>query len=186
MLDKKKKFILAIALQVAVIFAIILFKSSVIFGGANVLLQIEPVDPRDFLRGDYMTFRYNISHIDWPHQNRLESTSGERIRNGDTLYVILRQGGKYGNVEEIRKTKPSGGELFIKGKVERGGLAMDSLYESDLYGGLDLAYGIEQYFIPEGKGQNFSFWDWPYALVAIDSNGNAVLKQVFVDDKPWP
>ena len=62
-MNKQTKFILAIALQLAVIFTIIIFKFSVFTGGTEVMLRIQPVDPRDPLRGDYVTFSYDISSV---------------------------------------------------------------------------------------------------------------------------
>jgi len=89
MFTKQTKFILAIALQVVIVFAIIIFKLSVLTGGTDVFLKIVPVDPRDLLRGDYATFQYDISNLD------SYISGGQQIRNGDTVYVVLRQNGKY-------------------------------------------------------------------------------------------
>ncbi|MDP3947319.1 MAG: GDYXXLXY domain-containing protein [bacterium] len=185
MLTKRAKFILAIALQVMVVFAIIIFKVSVLSGGTDVLLRIEPVDPRDMLRGDYATFRYsNVSNLD------SYISDGQPIGNGDTVYVVLRQSGKYWMARNVQKTKPLSGEVALKGKVASGGLATqaDVLSDQRLGGSrIHVVYGIEEYFIPEGKGQGFSFFDKEAAArVVVDENGNAVLKQIYVDDKPWP
>lgn len=183
MLTKQTKFILAIALQVAVIFTIVIFKLSVLTGGADVLLKIAPVDPRDLLRGDYATFRYDISSIDSYY-------SGQQIKNGDTVYVILLQSGKYWIARTVQKNQPTGGELFIKGKVESGGSESQTdplSYKRSGGSNFHVIYGIEQYFIPEGEGRDFSFWNKEaVARVAVDENGNAALKQIYVDDKPWP
>ena len=54
---------LAIGFQFVVIFSIVIFKVAVLAGGTNVMLKIAPVDPRDWLRGDYAVFRYDISDI---------------------------------------------------------------------------------------------------------------------------
>lgn len=186
MMTKQTKFILAIALQVIIIFAIIIFKLSILTSGTEVLLRIAPVDPRDLLRGDYATFQYDISNLDF------YLVSGQQIRNGDTVYVLLRQTGKYWTAQNVQKTRPTGSELFIKGKIESGGLESRTAslsYQFPRFGGscLHVVYGIEQYFIPEGKGQNFSFWNKEAAaMVAIDDSGNAALKKIYVDDKPWP
>lgn len=184
MFTKQTKFILAIALQVVVIFAIIIFKLSVLTGGTDVLLKIAPVDPRDLLRGDYATFQYDISNIDSYYANN------QQIRNGDTVYVVLRQSGKYHIAQNVQKTQPTENELFIKGKVESGGLeSQTDPFSYQRFGGsrLRVVYGVEQYFIPEGEGRNFSFWNKEAAArVAVDNNGNAALKQIYVDDKPWP
>lgn len=180
-MTKQTKFILSIALQSMILIAIIVFKVSVISSGMDILLKIEPVDPRDMLRGDYATFQYsNVSNIN------SYNTGAQQIRNEDTVYVVLQQRGKYWTKNRIQKTKPAGGEIFIKGKVDSGG-AEDLANESSRNYRLHIIYGIEQYFIPEGKGQGFNFQNKDaFARVAVDKNGNAVLKKIYIDDKPWP
>ena len=184
-MTKQTKFILAIALQVLIIFTIIIFKLSVLTGGTDILLKIEPVDPRDPLRGDYAAFQYSdISNID-PY-----ISGGQQMSNGDTVYVVLDRNGKYWAARSIQKTKPSGENVFLKGKIASGGTES----QSDILSGLGfgdsrilVVYGIEEYFIPEGAGRGFSFWNKEAAAgVVVDENGNAVLKQIYVDDKPWP
>lgn len=184
MITKQTKFILAIALQAVIIFAIIIFKLSVLASGTEVLLRIAPVDPRDLLRGDYATFQYDISNLYFYYF--LE----QQIRNGDTVYVVLHQAGKYWMAQRVQKTKPIGNELFIKGRVESGGLESQTdplAYQNFDDSRLHIIYGIEQYFIPEGKGQNFNFQNKESAAtVVIDDDGNAVLKKIYVNDSPWP
>lgn len=184
MMTKQTKFILAIALQVVIIFAIIFFKLLILTGGTDVLLRIEPVDPRDPLRGDYVAFQYSISNLD------SYISGGQQIRNGDTVYVVLQQSGKYWIAQSVQKTKPSENKIFIKGKVSSGGLEGQSdIFSEQRFNGsrIHVVYGIEEYFIPEGKGRGFSFWDKEGAArVIVDENGNAILKQIYVDDKVWP
>lgn len=171
MITKQTKFIIAIAIQLVIIFSIIIFKMAVLMGGTDVLLKIEPVDPRDPLRGDHLTFSYKISNLDSYLFNYFP------VREGDTVYIPLKQQRKYWvAVFGIQKTKPSDGEIFIKGKV------------ANSYGNsVRVIYGIEDYFIPEGVGQDFTFWGREIAArVSIDKNGKAVLKQIYVDNKSWP
>ena len=172
MLTKQTKFIIAIAIQLVIIFSIIISKTAVLTGGIDVLLRIEPVDPRDPLRGDHLTFSYEISNLD----SYLFNYSP--IRDGDTVYVPLKQQGRYWTaVFGVQKTKPiDKKEIFIKGKI------------SSSYGNkIHIIYGIEDYFIPEGTGQDFTFWRQEIAArVSVDKNGNAVLKKIYVNDKPWP
>jgi uncharacterized membrane-anchored protein len=76
----------------------------------------------------------------------------------------------------VEKTKPSDENIFIKGKVV-------DVYNDEIH----IIYGIEDYFIPEGTGRDFTFLREEIAAkVEIDENGNAVLKQIYVNDKPWP
>ncbi len=186
-MNNQVKFILAVALNVAIIFTLILFKLVVIAGGTDVMLHITPVDPHDLLRGDYVTFQYDIS-------NTYNYTNYEAvIRNGDTVYVSLYSGGRYWIVNSVQKSKPANG-LFIKGTVASGG--EDSLtnpispypgYRATGQQRLHIVYGIEQYFIPEGSGRNFNFGNKEIAAkVSIDDNGNSVIKQIYIDGKRWP
>lgn len=185
MLTKQTKFILVILFQLSLILGMIGFKELILIKGREVLLKIQPVDPRDPLRGDYLTFEYEISTLP-KHFFRYSP-----IRNGDTVYVPLRKVEKYWKpVPGIQKTKPVDAEIFIKGKVASGGVGEEiiffgiSRYVRPHY--VYIVYGIEEYFIPEGVGREFNWRKETAALVSIDENGNAVLKQLFVEDKPWP
>lgn len=183
MIRKQTGFIFAIALQVIIILAIVFFKLTILSAGTEVLLKIEPIDPRSPLRGDYLSFQYNIS--------RLEGyLVRDEARNGDTIYVILRMSGKYWTAEKAQKTKPTGG-VFLKGKVVSGGLSGRGEFFSvqPSVSLIRVVYGVEEYYIPEGKGTSLNLWERgseAFAKVVVDENGNAVLKQIYVDDKPWP
>lgn len=183
MLTKQSKFILAVMVQILIIGFIIIFKLTILGGGTEVLLKIEPVDPRDMLRGDYVTFQYtNVSSIS-PYVLLQE----RQIKNGDTVYVVLWKRGKYWVVKNVKKTKPLNGEIALKGKIVSGRLSIDQLKQRANIPDIRVTYGIEEYFIPEGVGQNFSFSNKEaFAKVVIDEKGNAVLKEIFVDGKPWP
>ncbi|HMO78735.1 MAG TPA: GDYXXLXY domain-containing protein [Candidatus Paceibacterota bacterium] len=195
MLNKNTKFIIAIVLQVLIILVIIIFKISVLTGGTSILLKIAPVDPRDPLRGDYVTFAYDISTISaYSHDLNLNNPSSPSIRlepknsddkfikNGQTIYVVLRKGSKYWYVQKSQSQKPTNDEIFIKGVVQNVSGGINSFDKT-----ISVKYGIEEYFIPEGKGINFNFWDRDAsARVVVDKDGNAVLRQIYIDDKPWP
>jgi uncharacterized membrane-anchored protein len=170
MMTKRTKFILAGALQVAIIAAMIIVKMAILGNGTEVLLPIMPVDPRDMLRGDYIDLSYRISNIPSYMQE------GQPYKSGETVYVVLRPTEGKSFAEKIQKTKPTAETIFIKGRVVSN------------YGSLNVKYGIEQYFIPEGKGQriNSAITNNSVAVVVIDSNGNAVLKHLLVNNKIWP
>lgn len=172
--SKHIQFILAIGFQVLVILVIILFKLSILAGGQEVMLRIEPVDPRDPLRGDYVTFRYEISSISGAY------LTGE-VRNGDIIYVPLEYYDGYwqaadGVSRQLPQTYP-----FIKGRVTNVDGRLPSVDS------IEMRYGIEEYFIPEGTGQALNFWDHDVgAKVVVDDKGNPVLKQLYLDGDPWP
>ena len=184
-MNRLTKFTLAIALQLVIILCIILVKLVTLFTGTEILLAIAPVDPRSPLRGDYVTFQYrDISQID-PYIMR-----DRTIANGDTVYVVLSQEEMYWTPERIHKVPPEKGEVFLKGKVVSGGIRSDAGFTDDLSGSggnLHIVYGIEEYFVPEGAGRDANiFRNDPAARVAVDTNGNGVLKGLLVDGKKWP
>lgn len=177
-IPKHMRFLIALAVQVAIIFAIIIYKSAILAGGAPVLLRLEPVDPRDLFRGDYMTIRYEISAVPKPYLN---------IANGETIFVPLRADGKFMAADSYRITtvEPSDG-LFIRGRVISGGSQTGTDWDGGI---LRVAYGIEDYFFPEGLGSQANFWGQgaePYAKVLISDSGSPVLQQLYVNDMPWP
>lgn len=187
MLTKKNKFLLAVGIQVLIIFGLIIYKSLALISPTVVFLEIAPVDPRDFLRGDYISFQYKISNVKAPNWYDYEE---QVIRNNDSVYVLLYQRGDYWQANGVSKRKPDDTVLFIKGTVVDGGWegeASQLLDETAPDSNLQIVYGIEQKFIPEGVGRDFSFTNKDVvASVAVNGRGQAVLKQIFVDGEPWP
>jgi uncharacterized membrane-anchored protein len=184
-LDQKTKFIGAIAVQLIAIFSIIFFKLIVLGSGTEILLHVAPVDPRDYLRGDYVAFQYDISSI------RKYNFDYSPVNIGDVVYVPLVRSGQYwtntGLLERATKTKPKNGRVYIRGTVISGGKVPGSnswSVNDDLY---VLEYGIEQKFIQVGTGTNFSFWDHDVSVtVRVSDSGEAVLEKIYVDGKEWP
>ena len=99
----------------------------------TIRLKTMPVDPRDLLRGDYMTLNYEIS--------RHRSTSPEG-RNRDEVCVVLKPAGNYQAIDEIltHDPLPEDERLWVYATA------------SGRDGDLRLEYGIERYFVPEGRG----------------------------------
>jgi uncharacterized membrane-anchored protein len=145
-----------------------------------------PLDPRDPLRGDYLTFQYEISNPD------SYLFADPQIRSGDTVYVVLWKSGQYWGAQKVQKNKPLDNQTYIKAKVASGGLGdrTDLLpSQGPKPSSIHLVYGLEEYYVPEGKGSALNLWtgnNKAFARVMVDEDGNAVLKQVYLDGKPWP
>lgn len=195
-MDKKTKFIIAVLIQLVILSAIVIYKTAIYSGGETAYLRIEPVDPRDPLRGDFVTLRYsNVSRL-----NGYYFRNNETVNAGDVVYVVLKNYGRNSwNVTGAQLTKPlklDDDELFLKGKISDIGNSNSVRYQNMDSGSaanslrsqtLEITYGIEQYFIPEGTGADFNFrLGKAYAEVNVDENGNAVLKQIYIDGRPWP
>lgn len=187
MLSRQNKFLLAIGLQLLVLCAIMLFKVSVLKGGDEVMLKIRPMDPRDILRGDYVTFQYDINEV------RLSDFNYAPVRNGDTVFVPLVRNGAYWSVACcVSKAKPPSSQIiFLKGAVASGGEqgannGTDAFRRPLPSRNIQVVYGMEDYFIPEGAGQGGQRFNNASAKVMVDENGRTVLKQIYVDGHPWP
>lgn len=182
-MTKNAKFSLAIMFQVIVMSIIIALKLVITTSGTEVLLPILPIDPRDPLRGDYVSFRYEITEIDG------STTDGHLFKEGEPIYVTLFTTGERATLRQARSSVPMGDVPFLKGVVTRVDDTTDTrmvVNKSPYAKRYTVNYGIEQYFIPEGTGRSFPTSLNMYARVALDANGNAVIKQLLVDGKPWP
>jgi uncharacterized membrane-anchored protein len=129
-------------------------------GAPVVLLETVPVDPRDLLRGDYIILGYKIGVL--PDK----TPDGESWREGETVYVTLRQNGAFWETDYVSQYDPGEGR-YICGTVRNGRIVFD----------------LEKYFVPEGKGRP------PGKItveVAVRPYGRAQIKQLYSDGKPWP
>lgn len=158
-MDKKKLFLIIGIFWLIIIVGFIAIKEYTLRTGEEVILKTRPVDPRDLFRGDYVILNYDIGGVDVSD-----------FEEGDTVYVELKvDENGYGDSTGVYKSPPEG--LFIKGTVKRG------------FGGSNVEYGIESYFVPEGEGRTIERNRNLEGKVAIDKFGNAVLKAVLIEGK---
>jgi uncharacterized membrane-anchored protein len=168
-MDKKKIFIIIGIFWIVIIGGFIAFKEFTLQTGDEILLKTQPVDPRDLFRGDYVILRYDISTVSTDSL----SYQGSDFKEDDKVYVLLNiDDQKIGSLANIDKNKPSEG-VFIEGTVK-------SVYNNRL----NIEYGIESYFVPEGKGKEIERnLGKIYTKVAVDDFGNAVIKSLVLDGK---
>ncbi|HNX80543.1 MAG TPA: GDYXXLXY domain-containing protein [Candidatus Omnitrophota bacterium] len=166
----KKLIVIGVSLLwIAVAAGLIISKQNILRTGKTVLLETVPVDPRDFLRGDYVVLRYTISTLDLGHVQSNEKYFDRGMR----VYVKLEPGKKFWEATQVRSTKPlPDNDVYIKAKVE---------YAYDKK--LSLIYGIESYFVPEGLGREIEKkmrGDKSSVEVEalIDQSGNAIIKSL--------
>lgn len=191
--SKNKKFILAILFQITVIFIIIIFKVLTLNRGAEILLRVNPAEPRNPLRGDYIILKYDISDI--PQSYFTYSP----IKIGDNVFMpLIKRDGYFVLNNKASKNKPKNG-IFIKGWVKETEtenktdcfLTKDCLYSSYNNSFVKIIYGIEEYYVPENKASELAPLmknknNQTYARIMVDRNGNAVIKEIFVNNKLRP
>jgi len=169
-MNKKLIFIMVSFLWIAVAVGIVISKQHTIRTGRTVLLETVPVDPRDFLRGDYVILRYKISTVDLQQIQSEKSYYGR----GEKVYVKLQPRERFWEVVAVKTKMPvSDSGLYIKAKAQY-------CYSKKL----ELNYGIESYFVPEGEGKDIekNMRGSKSSIgveILVDRLGNAIINKVF-------
>ncbi len=139
--------------------------------GQTIRLKVEPVDPRDMFRGDYVTLNYDFS--------RLSAAAGDDMPGSwnDTygeheVFILLKPvaGENYWTKDRYAAVQPTEG-VYIRGR--------SAAWNNSL-----IRTGIEAYFVQEGQGleiEDAMRRRRPvFAEVAV-WRGTAKLKQVIVE-----
>jgi uncharacterized membrane-anchored protein len=164
-MDKKKAFILIAAFWLIILLSFVAYKQLTVSFGQTILLSAQPVDPRDPFRGDYIQLEYDASSLS---HNNLQGFFPS-MDEGDMAYVKLERSGKYWVPVSVGRQVPelSGDDACMRGTVSR----------SYLYS-MEVDYGINSYFIPQGTGQNLRSSEFEVE-VSTDGACNAVITQLY-------
>ncbi|MCF8069895.1 MAG: GDYXXLXY domain-containing protein [Desulfobacterales bacterium] len=170
-------------LQTLVLFFMIGMKQHTLNTGIPILLETQPVDPRSLFRGDYVRLNYTISEIN------LDQLAGDKdFQRRDPVFVLLKKSNKYWEPASVHKAYPETqpDTVIIKGEVEylQSRLWNDETKVSEKANLLRIRYGIENYFVPEGKGMELERpqdGEIVEMVVAVDKSGNAGIKAVLVN-----
>jgi uncharacterized membrane-anchored protein len=170
-MNKKIILFFIAVLWVIVAAAMIISKQSTLRSGKTVVLETVPVDPRDLLRGDYVILRYKISTLDLDH---VKSEKPD-YKSGEVIYVRLEPKEKFWEATAVQAKRSADNKIYIRGKVSY-------CYSKKL----EVIYGIESYFVPEGEGKEIerSMQGRKSSVsveVVVDSSGNALIKKVYID-----
>ena len=202
---------LIIILQVLSLIGFVIYQESLKHSGTKVVLQTIPVDPRDLLRGEYVALRYEISDVTVENIScyRLclgydleDSTNRPRTRkdflssvHGENIYILLTKEPYRHETQAISSdsswyvydisesksfdNKPEEIEsVIIKGRIEE----IEEIFtEIDSLIRISVDYGIEQYFLEEGKGIIVENADDVKVEVTIANNGKAFITDLIVD-----
>jgi uncharacterized membrane-anchored protein len=126
--------------------------------GDRVVLLVQPVDPNDPFRGEYVDLTYPISRLD---------TRG--AEPGTTVYVPLRKRGQVWTGDHVVRERPEEG-TFIRGRVANFGVR----------------YGIETFFVEEGQARKYERAIAErrlYAEVVLDDDGGGQLDELVIGDR---
>lgn len=176
---------LVVALQTVALAVMVGMKQYTLNTGTPVVLKTEPIDPRSLFSGDYVRLNYGISRLN------LEQLAGDdEFGYHDRVYVVLERRDSYWEAVSVHRRQPeaASGQVVIKGEV---GNRFGAVWESaDKPRGkmklIDVRYGIENYFVPEGEGRDLERpkpGEVVSIRVAVDKFGNAGIKAVLVNNK---
>lgn len=186
MMTGKKLIISALVLalvQIGFLSWIIAGRAAILRNGKEVLLKVEPIDPRDLLRGDYIFLGYEISGI--PVKLIANIPVGKFSTDDTSIVVRLKKGAEgywqpttawFG--QEQAPAAPD--EVDIVGHVAEGW----DLRESGATIRPD--YGIERFYLPEGEGMAIQndMRVRPFGIrAAIAADGTAQIKALMDGDK---
>ncbi|UOK59337.1 GDYXXLXY domain-containing protein [Bacillus sp. OVS6] len=128
------------------------------------MLELEPLDPRSMLQGDYVQLRYEAG--------RYEPEDGVKTGSVITVKVKKDSKGVYRPTGETAKGRAA--EAFKEPEA-------DEAYLTGKYNGYDgLILGIESFFVEEGTGMELERHA-KYAKVIVSDEGNALLVDVKSD-----
>jgi len=132
--------------------------------GTQVKLEIQPLDPRSIMQGDYVDLSYTISTLDeQPWSSNWENRWDKDLRVGQRLQLVIApdEEGVYRYKKMYEGQPLDADEVIINGKYQGG----------------RIMFGVEHYFVPEGTGLEVER-SMKYAYVRISINGNAIMERL--------
>jgi uncharacterized membrane-anchored protein len=171
----------AVVLQCALLILMVGDRVRILREGREVTLQTQPVDPRDLLRGDYVVLGYDISQL--PAGALAGQPTAER---NPVVFVKLAPdaNGLYQaasvHAEPVTVTAP---EVLIRGRITHSCGSTSRTFCDKL----QIRYGLESYFLPEGEGKTLEQARNQQKLrivAAVLPSGRAAIKRLLLDGQP--
>jgi uncharacterized membrane-anchored protein len=176
--------VLVAALQIGFLGWMIAGRAAVLRDGREVLLKVEPIDPRDLLRGDYVRLGYEFGQIPF---DQVQNVPPERDRYGK-LPIHIRLALAPDGVWHLKSASlgvplspaPTVNEIDIRGMIASGVLSAGegSMLRPD--------FGIERFYLPEGEGRQIEkdMRERPFFVkLAVAPDGTAQIKQFLDGDR---
>lgn len=166
-------------LQTLALIAMVAERAYTLNSGKVVTLEVVPVDPTDMFRGDFVILSYKISRLD------LSKLGGDDSFDlYEPVYVMLAQANGTWSAVSTHKAPvaPAGGQVMLQGTVTFVSGTSDTAPAE-----LQVTYGIESFFVPQGKGKPLEDERQAGKVtvdIAVRSDGQAAIKALKVEGKP--
>jgi uncharacterized membrane-anchored protein len=152
---------------------------SLLASGREIVAEVVPVDPRDIFRGEYVILNYTFTRGS-------EIVVPEDTNIGDALYVTLKPAGEPNKWDVVSADAAYPKETAPGNVVLRGYANYVTAKTDTSPARATIRYGIESYFVPEGKGKELEdlVRDKKIAtVIAVGRNGEAAIKALEIDGK---
>lgn len=172
-MTRARWFALVVALQALVLLAWAGYHEWNRRTAPTILLETAPVDPRDLLRGDYLTLAYKISRVPPP------ANAADRAFPGREIWVSLRRNGRVHEAVATSWSAPAvtdPGTLVVRGRLHLAPREGDRTVQVD--------YGIEKFFVPEGQGQ--PRFKEMLVEATVSPRHELAIKHLLIDGRPFP
>ncbi len=171
--NKLQAALAAALIQCAILGYMIQSRASILKNGTEIVLKTEPIDPRDLLRGDYVTLGYSISQF---AATEISGDFNTFLDEATPVYVALKKDddGSWQksrvSITRISDLKPD--EILIAGRSISG-------FSPQTSDNVRVNYGIERFYVPEGEGKPIEEAQGERridAVLMVDANGRAQMK----------
>ena len=150
-------FVVVVAAMAVLPLGIIGYNELKLATGDEIRLKVQPVDPLDFFRGEYVALTYAIARAQVP----------DGLGPGSTVYVPLRQENDVWTGSTAVIQKPGDATTYIRGR----------------YTGGSIEFGIETFYVEEGQARRYEramAEGTLYADVVLDDDGGARLDDLVI------
>jgi uncharacterized membrane-anchored protein len=164
-------------LQTLVIGWMVWDRVNLLSSGREIRAAVVPVDPRDIFRGDYVILSYAFT-------SNADVALPDGTRTGDTVFALLKpQGPAEWTLNSVAPTEPetvAEGDVVLKGIVDN---ARRGIGNGPATVGR-LRFGIERFYVPQGKGRVIEkqvLEKRIVAVLAVGGDGKVALKGLEAD-----
>ncbi len=171
--------LLVAGVQTAALGYMIESRASILRSGRDVLLKTVPVDPRDLLRGDYVILSYDISRL------QPELFKGDTPKQSEEAKVYVRlerqlDGFWAATEASFAPLSPAGDSVVLRSLPF-------TYYPPSALSSVNVEYGIERFYVPEGEGRTLEEARNAEALsvnIRVDAKGKAQIREIAVNGSP--
>jgi uncharacterized membrane-anchored protein len=186
MIEGKRLIVAAIvlaALQIGFLSWVIAGRAAILRDGQEVVLKVQPIDPRDMLRGDYVYLQYEVRDV--PVKLVTNAPPGEFVTEEGPIFVRFgKDADGYWRPRSASFSQPSAapladGEVDMRAEVAGG-------WTLGPEASVSLDFGISRFYVPEGEGMAIEadMRVRPFGvLVAVSSDGTPQIKALMDGDK---